>query len=169
MPCKLSTTQNTRHKKAELADSHVFHRQQQKLHYLRLNINTWLYTTLLLPPVDTCLVTSYCMPSLRLTTMRTSLHHHFVRNNSMMTMGEQNRLRSSPLQPGIFACIHAARENLKHTVHHKFRVPLPPWGQAIMPSVYFCLNLGVTNGFGLRTCWTQDFYIYKQHNIYFRP
>ena len=40
-------TQDTQ--KAELADNHVSHRQQQKLHYLQLNINTWFYTTLLLP------------------------------------------------------------------------------------------------------------------------
>ena len=41
-------TQDTQ--KAELADNHVSHRQQQKLHYLQLNIPTWFYTTLILPP-----------------------------------------------------------------------------------------------------------------------
>ena len=59
-------TQDTQ--KAELANNHVSHWQQQKLHYLQLNINTRFYTTSLLPPVlaawDLYVIMKYIRPQI---------------------------------------------------------------------------------------------------------
>ena len=38
-----------------------------------------------------------------------------------------------------FLAFHLAHERLKHTVHTAWRMPLPPWGRAVMGFVYFSL------------------------------
>lgn len=37
--------------------------------------------------------------------------------------------------------LHLRHERLKHAIHHGWRYPLPPWGQAMMGFVYFCVPL----------------------------